>query len=66
MTAKAVIDLDIDLSKAKRFQELFDKYTTALDKTPNAWKAVGKEQAAMASQFERMTAAMMALAISST
>lgn len=62
MTARAIVDVDLPLDKAQRWAELFDKYSTALEKTPNVWKSVGKEQAAMASQFERMTAAMMAQA----
>lgn len=61
MTTKSIIDVEIDRGgNFKRFAELFDKYTAALAKTPNAWKAVGKEQAAMATQFERMAAALMA------
>ena len=66
MTARAVIDVDIPLEKAKRFGELFDKYHEQLAKQPNVWKNVGKEQAAMASQFERMTAAMMAQSAQAT
>lgn len=60
MGVKSVIDLDIDDSKWKRFSELFDKYEKQLAKTPNAWKAAGKEQAGMATQFERMSAALLA------
>lgn len=62
MGAKSVIDIDVDQTKWDRFQQLYDKYSATLEKQPNVWKNVGKEQAAMASQFERMTAAMMAQA----
>lgn len=57
---KAIVDIDVNSEKFKRYSELFDKYQEQLAKTPNVWKAVGKEQAAMATQFERMTAALMA------
>src|SRR5581483_1969219 len=62
MAVKSVVDVDVDTAKWERFQQLFDKYTSALDKTPNVWKNVGKEQAALTSHFERMTAALMAQA----
>lgn len=62
MTLKSVIDIDVNDSSFTRFSALFNKYNEQLAKTPNAWKAVGTEQAAMATQFERMTAAMMAQA----
>jgi hypothetical protein len=57
---KSIVEVDVDTAKFARFQELFSRYETQLGKTPNAWKAVGKESAAMATQFERMAAALMA------
>ena len=62
MTVKSIIDVDVNDGKFQRFHELFQRYNDELAKTPNAWKAAGAEQAAMATQFERMTAAMMAQA----
>lgn len=60
MTVRSIVDLDIRDEKFKSFATAFDKYQLQLAKTPNVWKSVGKEQAAMATQFERMTAALMA------
>lgn len=61
MTIKSIIDVEVDPDgNFERFQELFDKYQQQLGKTPNAWKNASKESAAMATQFERMTAALMA------
>jgi hypothetical protein len=60
VVTKAIIEVDIRDEKFQRFRELFDRYTAELAKTPNAWKAVSKESAGMATQFERMSAALMA------
>lgn len=60
MGVKSILEIDVQDAKFVRFQELFNRYTEELGKTPNSWKAVGKESAAMATQFERMAAALMA------
>lgn len=60
MATRSIISVDVDDAKFVRFQALYAKYTEELGKTPNAWKAAGKESAAMATQFERMAAALMA------
>ncbi len=60
MTIKSIIDIEVLDTEFKRFSSLFAKYSEQLAKTPNAWKEAGKEQAAMASRFERMVAASAA------
>jgi hypothetical protein len=60
MTVESIVKVGVEDSGFKRFAELFDKYQAQLAKTPNAWKAIGKESAAAATQFERMAAALMA------
>jgi hypothetical protein len=62
VTVKSVLEIAVDDSQFKRFSELFDRYQEQLSKTPNVWKKAGGAQAAMATQFERMTAGMMAQA----
>lgn len=62
MTAKSVIDIDVDQSKFEKFKQLYDKYSATLDKQSGIWKAVGKEQAGLGSHFERQVAAMHELA----
>lgn len=60
MAVKSVLDIELNDERFRRFKELFDKYQTELAKTPNVWAKVGKEQAALSSNFEKMTAALMA------
>lgn len=60
MAVEPIINIDVDDAKFARFQELFTKYQTQLGKMPNAWKEAGKHTSALASQFERMAAALMA------
>lgn len=60
MTVKSIVDIDIDDGKFQRFTALFDKYQTALAKTPNAWKQTSAETAGVSKQFEKMAAALMA------
>lgn len=60
MTVKSIVEVQVEDGKFQRFKALFDRYQEQLAKTPNVWKSVGAQQAAMATQFERMTAAVMA------
>jgi hypothetical protein len=41
---KSIIDIDVQDAKFVRFQELFQKYVDALEKTPDVWKNVGELQ----------------------
>jgi Transglycosylase SLT domain len=56
---KSIISVDVDDSQFKRFQELFSKYTAQLAQSPVIWKAVNKEQATLAANAQKMTAALL-------
>src|ERR1700719_1657048 len=60
MTLRSILSVDVDDSRFKQFQTLFDKYQAQLAKTPAAWGKVSKENQAVAGQFQKMTAALMA------
>lgn len=59
MTVKSILDIDVNDSKFKAFKEQFDKYQAALAKSPNAWKAVNKETAAVGKSFEKMAQSLL-------
>lgn len=58
----SVIDVPIDDSKFRRFQELFQKYSEQLAKTPGIWQQAGKAQSENVKVAQMMTASMMAQA----
>jgi hypothetical protein len=58
---KSIIDIDIDDSKFQRFKGLFDRYDAQLAKMPDLWKKAGVAQDAIASNFQRMATAMLAV-----
>jgi hypothetical protein len=58
VTIKSIIDIDVKSEAFQRFSQLFDKYQQQLAKTPAAWRALGKEQSAIATQADRLTGAM--------
>lgn len=60
MGVKSIISVDVDDAKFKQFHELFTKYQTQLSKTPGMWAQAGKEQDALSSNFEKMTAVLLA------
>ena len=60
MTVKSIVDIDVNDQAFQKFAALFEKYQTALDKTPSAWAKVNKEQAASASMFNKVLAAQLA------
>lgn len=60
MTIKSIVDIPVNDQEFVRFQELFNRYTEQLAKTPSAWAKVSEEQRQVSSNFEKMTAALMA------
>ncbi|MHB8811685.1 MAG: hypothetical protein ACYDAE_00280 [Steroidobacteraceae bacterium] len=62
MTVQSVVSIDVDDKAFQRFAALFEKYQTALAKNPSAWANVGKEQAALGKNFEKMAAMAQAQA----
>jgi len=52
MAITSKINIDIDSAAFAAFQEKFDKYKAALDKTPAAWKGVGAEVTKAKTGFE--------------
>lgn len=60
MALESVVDIEVNDEQFQRFSQLFDRYKDALGKMPDSWKKVGGASAETASQFERMTAALMA------
>lgn len=60
MALKSIVDIQLDDSAFQRFKQLFDQYNAQLAKTPGLWARASKEQAALADNFQRMVAAMMA------
>jgi hypothetical protein len=61
MSAKAILDVALNgAEKMERFGALFKQYEEKLAKTPGIWSKVSKEHAAMAQQFQKMTAGLMA------
>ena len=43
MAIASKINIDIDSAAFTAFQEKFDKYKEAFDKTPAVWRSVGTE-----------------------
>jgi hypothetical protein len=60
MSTKSIVEIDVQDEAFKRFGDLFEKYAEVLAGTPATWKSVGKESTAVAKQFERMVAALLA------
>ena len=56
-----IISIPIDDAGFTRFKDLFDRYQTALAKTPAMWAAAGKEQKGMAEGFARIASSMLAV-----
>lgn len=54
MTKTAVVEIPLDAKEFERFAALFDKYVDALGKTPDKWKAAGKELTALSTQMEKL------------
>lgn len=59
MTAKSVIDIDINDTKFKEFTGLFEKYRAAVKQMPSEWAAIGTEIHGAASLFEGLIAGML-------
>lgn len=59
---RSIVEIDVRDGSFQRFQALFQRYQQALSDTPNKWRQVGNSQAAVSSNFERQTAALMAQA----
>jgi hypothetical protein len=60
MTVRSVVDIDVNDESFKKFSDLFEKYRTALEKTPSAWAAVSKENKAAQSSFNAIASALLA------
>jgi len=52
MAISSKINIDVDSAAFAAFQDKFDKYKAALDKTPAAWRGVGAEVARTKTAFE--------------
>lgn len=63
--AKSIIQVDVDDSKFKEFQALFQKYQDTLAKQPQAWGRVNKETGKLTDSFQDAAEAMMKMVSSS-
>lgn len=54
MAVKSIIDIDVNDAKFKKFQELFEKYRSAVEDLPDSWKGVNKELVAAVLAHEKM------------
>ncbi len=54
MAVKSIIDIDVNDAKFKKFQELFEKYRSAVEDLPDSWKDVNKELVAAVLAHEKM------------
>lgn len=60
MTAKSIIDVEINDKKFKAFSKLYERYQGALAKAPGQWGAVNKEIGNSRKGFEAIAAALLA------
>ena len=60
MAVKSIVQIDVDDAKFKAFNELFQKYNAQLGKMPEMWANIGKETEGAGSEFQVVTAALLA------
>lgn len=60
MATKSIIDIEVNDEAFTKFLGTFKKFQEHLDKTPDAWKTIGKETKGTALTFENMAAALLA------
>jgi hypothetical protein len=55
---KAVVDIDVQDEKFRRFKDMFDAYAKQLSATPGMWKDAAKQQDAISEHFAKLAATM--------
>lgn len=60
MSVKSIFDIEINDSKFRDFEKLFDKYQKALKSTPAAWKLVNDKIDGSRSSFDKLVSTMAA------
>ena len=60
MAVKSIIAIDVDDSRFRAFQALYEKYETALTKAPGKWAEINKQIGEGGKTFQALTAAILA------